>query len=336
MISIIDTTNSQRIELPSLDENDAVYIGQKGWSFSYVYNFTEIRDIYLALKKRQFLSLKEFTNFCINIKLPYVKTKWNSRRVLEHLNALKNFELIAVDYSIKRSVFEKSSIGDEMSSEDLEIFKEIFFTYFRFKEILLWFINLGEPNRINLINQTEKETIICSSSPLFSFSEKSRFTDAFFVEIINNPLIYYINTERNEDLMRFWDVFVKWGTVLGILEKFNLRNVGIKTINDKSISCTYILNTSPTNLNLLSYINDRFKESYIYIPTLVLDLALTLRLRIEQIHKIIIEQYKVHKEFLSFERTSEIFVKKSEIVKGDKIFFPKYNDSYVSHLIIRK
>ncbi len=136
--------------------------------------------------------------------------------------------------------------------------------------------------------------------------------------------------------MRFWDVFVKWGTVLGILEKFNLRNLGISTINNKSVNCTYILAKPKIQFNLLTYIENRFAGNYIYVPDLVLDIALNLRLQIQQIHDLIIEQYKIYKEFISFERTSEIFVKKSDILSGDKIFFPKYNDSYISHLIIRK
>ncbi len=180
MTPIIDITYSKKTELPSFDEDDAKKIGQKGWSFSYVYNFSEIRDIYHALRQKSFLGLKDFTDYCLEIKLPYVRTKWNQRRILEHLNALKNFDLIGTDYSIKRSVFNSSSIGAAIGKDELMIFEEIYFTYFRFKEIFIWFINPDIADRLTVIEKIDKEYIVKNSNPIFSFSNESRFTDSFF------------------------------------------------------------------------------------------------------------------------------------------------------------
>ena len=336
MISTIDTTHSVRIQLPSFNEDDAKNIKQKGWSFSYVYNFSEIKDVYLVLREHSFTNLNDFTKYCFDIKLPTVKTKWNSRRILEHLNALKNFEIIDNNYNIKQIVFDHSEIGQNVSEEDIIVFRNIYFNYFRFKEIFLWFIDPQKKDRENYINQLKENEIVLDSKPLFYFSEKSRFTDTFSFELKDNAQLFFIDIDSGEDLMRFWDVFVKWGQVLGVLEKFNLKNLGIKTIKGNGIGCVYILKNMEPGFNLLSYIKEKYTGTYIYLPTLVLDMATTFRQSVENIQKIIIDQYKLYKESFSFERTSEIFVKKSDIKSGDKIFFPKYNDAYVSHLIVRK
>ena len=94
MISIIDS-DSHRVELPSFDEKAAKLIkGGKGWSFSYVYHLVELRNIYLALRNAGPIKFEDFAKYCSTIKLPFVKTKWKKRRILEQINALVNFELI--------------------------------------------------------------------------------------------------------------------------------------------------------------------------------------------------------------------------------------------------
>ncbi len=337
MKPIIDITYSVKNEIPSFDETEAREIKNKGWSFSYVYNFTEIRDVFLALKAFHFNGLTAFTNYCKDIHLPFERTEWSQRRILEHLNALKNFEIIDSEYKIKVNLFANSEIGSPLSSQDLSEFKSIYFNYFRFKEIFTWFINPDVNDRYTFVETLTEKIIVKNSIPLFSFSDKSRFTDSFFYSLDDdNPNIFFIDQEKNEDLMRFWDVFIKWGLVLNVLEKFNLKNLEIKTSTGKGIACTYVLKEKEEDFNLLDFIRKNYKESYIYIPKLVLDIALSYRIKLEDIHNTILEQYKIHKEYLSFERTSEIFVKKSKITTGDKIFFPKYNDSYVSHIIVRQ
>lgn len=337
MRTLINLKNSSSVEFPYFDENDAKRISEvnKGWSLSYVYNFSEIRDVYLFLKLHHFDNLNSFTNFCIGYKLPFVKTKWNKRRILEHLNALKNFLLIDSDYRIIRDVFNESQIGQLVSKEDLVTFKEIYFTYFRFKEIFSWFINPTPDSRYDFILNLDESQIVKNSKALFAFSNKSRFTDSFIYELEDDSTIYYINQMKNEDLMRFWDVFVKWGCELGVIEKFNLNNLNIRTHN-KGLACSYVINTENKYFDLLSYVNENHKSRYIYLPHLVLELAIKFRMRVKDIQEQIINQYKIHKDYMSFERTSEIFVKKQEIKLGDKIFFPKYNDSYISHLILRR
>jgi hypothetical protein len=346
MKTIIDLTNAVHIQMPYISDEEAKTLSNanKGWSLSSVYNLEELRDIFIALRQWQGndFELKRFTNYCDSINLPFSKTKWNERRVLEHLNALKNFGLANSSYELTKHVFINSKIGSPLSVDDLQVFREIYFGFFRFKELLSWLINPSPPDKARFIaNLSEREIFDCSR-PIFCFSEKSRFTDSFIYEMEDNSPVYFLkekieNGRKNdEDLMRFWDVFIKWGTVLGILEKFNLRNLDIKTSTGRNIACVYVARSTVDNFDLLAYLRANYEGTYIYLPQLVLELAIKFRLKIESIHQLIIDGYKSHKEFLSFERTSEIFVKKQEIKEGDRILFPKYNDSYISHVIVRR
>lgn len=339
MKTTIDLTYSKRIEMPCFTEEDAKDLSElkKGWSLSYVYNFSEIRDIYLALKhwNETKFDQEAFFSYCQSIDLPFVRTEWNKRRVLEHLNALKNFSLLDSNYRIIRDVFVDAKIGSALSRDDLYVFKQIYFEYFRFKEIFSWFVNPLPENRLEFITSLTEEEIIAKSDPIFTFSDMSRFTDTFIYELKDGVPVYYLHQD-NEDLMRFWDVFIKWGTTLGILEKFSLRSLDIITVDHKSIACSYVISQNKIEFNLLDFLNKHLTGNYIYIPSLVLELAMKFRFNMDSIHQIIIEQYNIHKEHLSLERTSEIFIKKREIKKGDRILFPKYQDSYVSHLIVRR
>lgn len=334
----VDLTHSRFIEIPSLSEGEATELKQhaKGWSFSFVFNFSEIRDVFIALNQFSIggFELSKFFKYCQSIKLPFTRTPWNERRLLEHLNALKNFGLIGPKHEILENPF-STRIGEELNPKDIEVFRRIYFTYFRFKEMMSWFINPISENKVDFIESISDSVFEKKSNPLFVFSNKSRFTDSYIYDLVDNTTVYYIDL-KSEDLMRFWDVFMRWGQTLGVIEKFNLKNLDIKTIENKSIACVYALNNNFEGLDLLNYLNQYHKSSYIYLPHLVLELVMKFRLKVETIHKLIIDQYKVHKEYLSFERTSEIFVKQQEIKNGDKIFFPKYNDSYISHIIVRK
>lgn len=49
----------------------------------------------------------------------------------------------------------------------------------------------------------------------------------------------------------------------------------------------------------------------------------------------IINEYKANTEQISLVRTSEVFIKEREFSKKEKVFYPKYKDSYISHIILR-
>jgi hypothetical protein len=334
MSLVVDTVHSKKHRISTFSSADSQIFINKGWSFSYVYSFLELRDVFVALSQSPFETLSQFYRYCTSINLPFAKTKWSERRILEQLNALRNFGLIDDGFKVRRRVF-FSSIGEALTEQDVTVFREVYFTYFRFKEIFSWFVDIQKSSDFQFVQHLEEGEIIRSSNPVFAFANKSRFIDTIFFSLIPNPELFVIQLEH-EDLMRFWDVFVKWGLELNILEKFNLKNLGIRTIEGQNISCVFLL-TELESFDLLDFINTRWQaKTYIYIPELVLDIVLNYRIKVDQAKQLILEQYKKYKEKLSFERTSEIFIKKQEIRDGEKIFFPKHNDSYVSHLIVRR
>ena len=219
----IDLTHSKFIEIPLFSEDEAKTLSQmnKGWSYSYVYSFVEIRDVFVALKRfnKTAFELSEFFSYCQGINLPFAKTKWNKRRLLEHLNALKNFGLIDPNCKIVKDEF-ITEIGASLAEQDKVLFRKIYFSYFRFKERISWFINPVPENKIDFVESMTEAGFVKKSLPLFVFSNKSRFTDSYIYNLDDNTTVYYIDSDKkNEDLMRFWDVFVKWGLELGILKK---------------------------------------------------------------------------------------------------------------------
>lgn len=342
----IDLRHSSRIEVPLINNNEARQLNEKGWSLSYTYYLSELRDVYLALKITKFQDHNSFTEFCKSISLPFAKTRWDKRRVLEYLNALKNFSLVGPDYQITKRVFNNRVIGSPLTQDDLNVFREIYFDYFRFKEIFSWFIDPSPLSRLDLIKRINIGRIRNDSKPLFAFSENGKFMDSFIYDLEDSATIYSIrrnslDSEGNkvlggEDLMRFWDVFIKWGLTLKVIEKFSLKSLGIEVSSAKNLSCCYIINENPVDIDLVKYVDERFSNRYIYLPQLVFDIATEYRLSLEKAQTIIIDQYRAHREYFSFERTSEIFVKRGEIKADDKILFPKYNDAYISHMVVRR
>ena len=335
----ISRNRSSFFKLPYLEKRDYSTVFNKGWSFFYIYSLQELRDIYLALINwdNESFDLEEFFVYCRKIKLPFKNRRWQKRRILENLNALIDTSIIDNNFGINRYLFCDSSIGSPLSKDDLSTFRDIFFRYFRFKEMFFWFMGSQKFDQYNykLISKLRSDEIIDNTKPLFYFSNKSRFTDSFFFIIKDNPDIYYFG-ENDEDLMRFWDVFIKWGVTLNILEKFSLSNINVKFVDNKNINCIFVISNSQLPFDFIDYLNLEFKERYIYIPKLIFKLAIQFRQSISKIKKYLLEQYQLNKNALSFERTSEIFIKKEEIKDEEKLFFLKYNNSYISHIIIRK
>ncbi len=338
MINFIDINKSQNIKLPYLPDNEYKNsFNGKGWSFSFVYHFSEIKDIYLAIKKFGFDNIKEFTKKCIqDLNINFVNTPWDleGRRILEIVNALKNFKLIDNNYVITDdSIFSNSEIGAEITEEDQDVFKNIYFSYFRFKEIMGWFVDPIARDRENIINSIDQKLLKENSKVLYPFSRKSRFTDSFIYELKNNIPIYYISSEEKENggILRFWDVFVAWGQELGLIEKFNLKNLDYQILNgNKSLSCVYFKREIEDSFNLFQYIMSNYRSKYINVPKLIFRIAVENRYAIEHIKSLLIKESIINSEKFSLQRTSEIFIRNTEIN-----FVPIVNDSYISHILIQ-
>lgn len=329
-MTYINLSGSKITNLSFLNEEDAKKqsLIEKGWSFSYVYHFSELKDIYLVLKTTDFKKPKQIFENLKKLNLKYERTPWEERRILEQINALKNFGLIDENGNVCNDEFQNSTIGKPIANEDLIVFKRIYFSYFRFKEMHTWFINPGSHDRVKEILELNSDGFE-KPKILFPFFLNSRFTNAFLIELKDLAEIFLIQ-KGNEDLMRFWDVYVKWGQELGVLEKFSLNELDIElSKGNKSLSCVYFKNQYKGDFDLYTFIKQEYKSRYIKIPKLVFKIATKYRFSIEQIKKIIIEQ-SLSSPNISLQRTSEIFIRG----KG-RILFPQYKDSYISHLMIQ-
>jgi len=329
MIKYIDLSKSKQQELPFYNEEQAKQNSSvdKGWSYSYVYHFTELKNVFIALKKIRYQGKDDFSKQAIDSGLPYVKTPWDSRRILEQLNALINFGLISKTYEVEQNFFVEENYTTELSESDLELFKKIYHEYFRFKEIHSWLLNPIQEDHTSFLNQVTIENLQQNSTPIFPFLMSNRFNDAFIFSLKDNTDIFRIPND-NGDLMRFWDVYVKWGQELKLLEKFNLKNLDYELSNNlKSFACVYYVNPEKPNFNLLNFIKSEYQGNNIHIPKLILKIALRFRYRINDIKQMIIEQALADSNTFSLQRTSEIFIRDTEIN-----FVPQYRDSYISHL----
>lgn len=338
MIKYIDLSKSENIKLPYLPNTEfkTVFDG-KGWSFSYVYHFSELRDVYLLIKKYGYKNKKEFSEKCLKLKLPYINTPWDieGRRVLEHVNALKNFGLINSNYEIINPVlFQNSEIGKEISIDEKKVFKDIFFSYYRFKELMSWFIDPIEDNRSLILSTIDEDALKKNSKTAYVFGRQSRFIDTFIFELKDNTPVYYISKEINESnggILRFWDVFVKWGQELDLIQKFNLKNMDYQlSENIKSLSCIYFKKEIDASFDLIHFINLNYKSKYINIPKLIFRIAKDFRYSVESIKELIVKESKLNSEKLSLQRTSEIFIRDIEIN-----FVPIVDNSYVSHILLQ-
>jgi hypothetical protein len=333
MIHYINLSKSVIRPLPYLNDEEYQAKFNKGWSYSFVYHFSEIRNIFILVRKFGFTDLKTFTRVCLANNLPAEKTTWNERRILEHLNALKNFGLLTDDYRVARQdIFQNKDLLSPITDSDLSFFEEIFFSYYRFKEVLSWFVDPDFANRDEIINSLSKEVIMSSSSSLFPFSTQSRFTDSFIFHLTDNTPVYRVEKKfkSNEDVMRFWDVFIKWASMLNLIEKFNLKNLDFQLAeNYRSLSCVYFKQPVEPSFNILTFIKENYNSSYINIPKLIFKIATNFRYSIDDIKDLIIKASKENNNKISLQRTSEIFIRNTEIN-----FVPKVNDSYISHLLI--
>lgn len=337
MTTYLDLSKSENLILPYLPNTQfKEKFEGKGWSFSSVFHFSELKDIYLAIRLIGYSSKNEFTKRCLEeLKIRSVNTPWDTegRRILEHVNALVNFGLIDSSYKIvDDDLFKNSNIGEEITETDKEVFKKIYFSYYRFKEIMSWFLDEKSTNREIVIDRVDESSMAMDSKVIYPFSTQSRFTDSLIYNINDNTPVYTITKDENESnggILRFWDVFVKWGQELALIEKFNLTNLDIQLRGYKSLSCIYFKKPLNAAFDLNEYIKQNYNSAYINIPRLVFRIATEFRFPIEDIKKTLVKQCLDNSDQYSLQRTSEVFIRNTEIN-----FVPIVNDSYVSHILV--
>lgn len=315
--------------LPILSDEDA----EQKWSYVNIYSLQDLKDIYLISQLTEVKTVKEITKK-VNGYFSS-KKKWEERKTLEYLNGLVKFQLLEPGYIRNREYFKNSKINEELSAEDIAILETVFFTYFRFKELSSWFISpTKEAHR--MFNIYSASDYVNNSNPLYYCSEKNRFTDTFFQDVINVEKKFVIT---NDTLMRFWDVYLKWGTTLNILDRFNISQTGEKTIfGNKEVSIVYFIKPF-YEFDLIEFIKCNFNSRQVWIPELIHKIVKRFRFSVNEI-KIYLAKEARHNSQLTFERTSEIFLIDGKIDKkkidSATYLFPKINNSYISHIILRR
>ncbi len=286
----------------------------KGWSYSYVYFLRNLKDVYSLLYKYDGISsIPQLLTIC---KTENVQTEngkeWNGRYLLEFVNALKNFDLIDVNNNPTKGVLFESGINEPLTLYDKSVFVDIYSNYFRFQE----FHNLfgGFSNKEN-------------SMIVYAYMDGCRFYNRFVCAEKNS--VYYIEN-KHQDMMRFWDVYTKWGTTLQVLNTCSLSSLEISSQNEE-LKNAYLLNLStpvPKSFSILDYVSNVLGSNNIYIPELERDLVVKYKYSIDSIkEKLVLETNQRSNEF-RLQRTSEM------LVDGNtKVLLPYMENVYMSHII---
>ncbi|WP_417882523.1 hypothetical protein [Xanthomarina gelatinilytica] len=323
--------------LPILSDKEVVERYDKGWSYSNVYFLQPVKDIYLIIKNSDpnKLNIKK-------IREEYLKTtsdlshKWSDRKILEYVNGIKNFGLVDQKYNVLYNLFEDSKPGNPITHKDFDDFRFIFFNYFRFKEIATWYISPTTDSH-SKFESISLEQLTNYSKPIYAMKE-GKFFNKILLQLENIETVYIID-EKSSHLMRFYEVFLKWGITLNIMEKFNLNLINIKTADNRDITMSYFIKPFEP-FNLREYILSlKINKRHISIPKLVFQIAKDFQYSVSKIKEFIVSEIKCNDD-LTYERTSAVFIVKGsnnqEKIKAATYLYPIMNDSYVSHLIIRQ
>lgn len=324
-------------ELPILNDKEAAEKHNKGWSYSNVYYLQPVKDIYLLIKNSDATKLnnRKIREAYLQVTTD-LSSKWSERKVLEYVNGIKNLGLIDQNFNILWNVFKDSAPGAEITKNDVEDFKNIFFNYFRFKEIASWYI--CPTNEIHdQFEDINLKLLIERSNPLYAMKD-GKFFNKIILRLDKIETVYVIG-EKSSHLMRFYEVFLKWATTLGIMEKFNLNLVNIKTADNKDLTISYFIKPFQS-FDLKKFIADlNITKRQISIPELVFEIAKSFCYSVSEIKDFIVNEIKISDD-LTYERTSAVFIVKGrndkEKIRAATYLYPIIDDSYVSHLIIRK
>ena len=332
----VDISKAESVYLNMITDEEAREIIHKGWSLSFVYSFQEFRDVYLAFIKygQDGMTVAEFSNRYVRDKIPFIRRPWDDkgRRVLEIKNALINFGFWETP-----GVFEEVEPGAPLSEADLHVFRMVFFNYFRFQEYSSLFLN-PEMTTADKLALTEKQ-VLDNSGVLFYYGSAGTRIDSFFYRLDHPASIYkFPNNDSGEvkgGFVRFWDMFLSWATQLDLVERLNMKRQGYLLSNGKAFSTAYFVNPY-SQVDVEAVLDEKFhRKLLIDISDLVMEMCLTYRCSINTAQQAVIDYYQAHPETASLIRTSEIFIKETELNKNDRILYPKYKGSFVSHIKLR-
>lgn len=323
-------------ELPILSDEEAGQRFRK-WSFVNIYSLNALRDIYILSKEVENKTVKSITLKVNENQIKKdIEKKWipfTERQVLENLNALVKFGLLNYDYSIKKECFEESKINSDLNENDKNTLKHIFIYYFRFRELSSWFIDPSIQFHENF-DKLHESDFVEKSIPFYYYSDECKFYNTFLRDF-KKPIAKFII--QNDILMRFWDVYVKWGTTLGVLDRFNLPK-SFSPVKNKEVLVTYFIKEF-VPFDMSAFISENFNLRNIFIPELIFKIAEKYRYSVNDIKNFIIQYINLN-DNVTFERTSEIFLiqgkTSKENIKKYTYLYPLMDNYYISNLIIRK
>lgn len=290
--------------------------GDKQWSYFNLYFLREIKDVYqLLCRIGGNHTIKEISAHCVNAGIVSENGKqWNCRNILEITNALKKLGLVDEQLNVKDETLFESGFNVGLSQNDKNAFTKLYLTYFRFLEF----------HKLYCKKEITVDNLRKGSAGVWAFKENDRFYNRY----ISDEKLYFVD-ESHSEISRFWDVYVKWGTELELLEKQNVKPFGVcfpAKYSDLVIS--YFIQPINDSFSVLDYMNNRFGTTIVSIKELLWALVLNYRFSLEAIKRKIIVECEERPEKYRMQSTSAIFVKKQE----SKIL-PIYNNMYMSHII---
>lgn len=295
----------------------------KKWSYSFVYFLEDLRNIYRLYDECEIDSIPALLKVCKEKGIKSWSGKeWNLRNLLEQVNALRNFKLLATEGSIvvKPGLFSGTSPESSLSEQEVEVFEEVYFTYFRFVEFHK--LMASGPNVITADSMKEH------SIPIMYYMQDTRFTNRYITSLEPELKIVGIPDEH-ADMMRFWDVYVKWGISLNLLRKYPLKPFGITTSpNVKGLGIAYFYKNMPNGFSIFDYISKEMEGSYLYIPDIVYSVMIKMRYSVEDIIAKIAEESVVRSDIYRAQSTSAIFINEKE-----NFLFPIIGNTYITHLL---
>ena len=331
----VDISRSEEQYLNLISDAEAREIIHKGWSLSFVYSFQEFRDVYLAFMRHgQDGTVAEFSNRHVSEKIPFVRRPWDEkgRRVLEIKNALINFGFWGM-----HGVFEEVEPGAPLREADIRVFRDIFFKYFRFQEYSSLFLrpDMTTEEKCAL----SEPQILEESSVLYYYGSVGTRVDTFFYSLKSPDTVFKFPLNNKGQVkggfVRFWDMFLSWASQLELVERLNMKRQGYLLSSGRTFSAAYFVNPF-ISVDVEAVLEEKFnRQLLIDISDLVMEMCLTYRCSINTAQQAVIDYYLAYPEAVSLIRTSEIFIKETELNKNDRILYPKYKGSFVSHIKLR-
>ena len=277
------------------------------WSYFNVYFLSELRDLYLVCYSQDIEDIPSLLSVYQNKAINSVNGKaWNKRNLLELANALKKIGLISNKFSPLYGMLFTSEIGHPLTTEDKKVFREIFHTYERFKD----FHNLFD----------EGGFVVASKK------NGCRFFNSFIVGV-EDATEYYI-PDSSSEVMRFWDVFLKWGAILGEYERCLFKSIGLDyNLDGLGISWVYRTKEIPEDFSVLEFATKEIGTQYISIIDLIWLIVKSNSFSIDDIKRQLLDEC-LDSDKYSLQSTSAIFIEEEE-----KRMLPKIGTTYMSHLL---